>query len=760
MMMPRFFTLLVGLPWVASAAYVAAAGLDGAGTGTAGARLDFNREVRPILAAKCYACHGPDEDKRKGGLRLDTAEGAQEDLGGHAAIVPGKPELSEAWARMSTDDADEVMPPPSSPKQLTEAERGVLRRWISEGARYEPHWSFRPVREPPLPVLREGGGVRHEVDLFIRQELEKHGLKPAPEAERGALLRRLALDLTGLPPTPAEVAAFVADTRPGAYERQVDRLLASPHYGERWARHWLDMARYADSDGFLGDRVRPNAWLFRDWVIDAINRDLPFDEFTVEQIAGDLLPGRTAQQLTATGFHRNAALNTEAGVDKEEARFQNLADRVNTTGRVWLGLTLGCAQCHTHKYDPITIRDYYSFYAFFNNTQDKEAPGSKAQVLEEVREKRRETYVHLAGTYTRRGPVVMPAGLSALPAMARPQATVADRAPEAGEATRLDLARWLVARENPLTSRVAVNQVWARLFGTGIVATPDDFGATGEPPSHPELLDWLAARFMEEGWSRKALIRRIVTSATYRQSSAYRADLVEVDPLNRLLARQSRLRLEAEILRDAVLKTSGLLSPRIGGPGIRPPLPGDIFDVGRSVKWEVSEGGERHRRGLYILTLRSVLYPMLTTFDAPDATDACVRRERSNTPLQALTLMNDPVFVEAAVELARRVVRETAPGQNVPAWRPGPAVAGGGNDLPGARLRHLFHQVLTREPQEAELARLEVFYREQENRVRAGGAEALKLLGPAATHPDAVETATLAALARVLMNLDEFINRE
>lgn len=760
--MLRFFTLWVGLPWVAHGALAAVAEAGGAG---AGARLDFNREVRPILAAKCYACHGPDEDKRKGGLRLDTAEGALEDLGGHAAIVPGKPEISEAWARMTTGDPDEVMPPPSSPKQLTEAERAVLRRWISEGARYEPHWSFRPVQEPPLPVLREGGGVGHEVDLFIRRELEKHGLKPAPEAARGVLLRRLALDLTGLPPTPAEVAAFEGDTRPGAYERQVDRLLASPHFGERWARHWLDMARYADSDGFLGDRVRPNAWLFRDWVIDAINRDLPFDEFTVEQLAGDLLPGRTARQLTATGFHRNAALNTEAGVDKEEARFQNLADRVNTTGRVWLGLTLGCAQCHTHKYDPITIRDYYSFYAFFNNTQDKDAPGSKAQVLEEVREKRRETYVHLAGTYTRRGPVVMPAGLSALPAMARPQAAAVpgtQAAPSGAgeEATRLDLARWLVARENPLTSRVAVNQVWARLFGTGIVATPDDFGATGEPPSHPELLDWLAARFMKEGWSRKALIRRIVTSATYRQSSAYRADLVEVDPLNRLLARQSRLRLEAEILRDAVLKTSGLLSPRIGGPGIRPPLPGDIFDVGRSVKWEVSEGGERHRRGLYILTLRSVLYPMLTTFDAPDATDACVRRERSNTPLQALMLMNDPVFVEAAVELARRVVRETAPAENGATARPGAALAGSREAMPRARLRHLFHQVLTREPQEAELARLEAFYREQEARVRAGGAEALKLLGPAATRPDAVETATLAALGRVLMNLDEFINRE
>lgn len=686
--------------------------------------VDFNRDIRPILATKCYACHGPDEDKRKADLRLDNRAGATRDLGGYAAVVPGKPEASELWKRVVSTDKDEVMPPPSSPKQLTAKERELFRRWISEGAEYREHWSFLPVRavKPPAP---------QGIDAFIRRELEKRHIAPAPEAERGVLIRRLSLDLIGLPPTPEEVAEFVADQDAGAYERVVDRLLASPHFGERWGRHWLDLARYADSDGFLGDKVRPNAWRFRDWVIDAINRDQPFDQFTIEQLAGDLLPGATLAQLTATGFHRNAARNTEAGVDKEEARFQNLADRVNTTGRVWLGLTIGCAQCHTHKYDPITIRDYYGFYAFFNNTEDRDEPATKAQTLVEASKDRRETYVHLAGSYTRRGPTVVPASLSALPPLS-----------VQGEATRLDLARWLVSPKNPLTGRVAVNHVWSKLFGTGIVSTPDDFGATGDPPSHPELLDWLASEFMRGGWSRKNLIRLIVTSAAYRQSSAHRADLMEVDPLNRLLARQNRLRLEAEVLRDAALKTSGLLTTTIGGPSIRPPLPGDVFDVGRSVKWDVSQGAERYRRGLYILTLRSVLYPMLTTFDGPDASEACVRRERSNTPLQALTLMNDPVFVEAAQALAQRVMREATA---------------------DARLRHLFRLCLTREPGTEEFERLRVFHAGQKQRVAAGDMDALKVLGealPVESSPEAVEAAALVATARVLMNLDEFINRD
>jgi hypothetical protein len=693
--------------------------------------VEFNRDIRPLLAAKCYACHGPDEDKREAGLRLDMRVEAIKE-----AIKPGQPDQSEFWQRITTHDVDDVMPPPSSPKQLSESERLLFRRWIAEGAEYQQHWSFLPVQAQNPPA----GDSPNPIDAFIRAELSRHHLKPAPQADPATLIRRVSLDLTGLPPTSEEVEAFIAECRSAqesdlSYIQLVDRLLASPHFGERWGRHWLDMARYADSNGFLGDGLRKTAWKYRDWVINAINSDLPFDEFTIQQIAGDLLPNPTLDQITATGFHRNAALNTEAGVDKEEARFQNLADRVNTTGRVWMGLTVGCAQCHTHKYDPITIRDYYSLYAFFNNTADKDDAETQAPALVEITQDRRQTYVHLAGDYARRGPDVMPASLSALPAM--PKAAQA-------EATRLDLARWLVSPAHPLTSRVAVNHIWSKLFGIGIVSTPDDFGATGEPPSHPELLDFLASEFMSRGWSRKELIRQIVTSKTYRQSSQHRKDIVEIDPLNRLLSRQNRLRLDAEILRDSALTVSGILATSLGGPSFRPPLPEDVFDVGRSKNWQADTGGQLYRRSLYIITLRSVLYPLLTTFDGPDAAEACVRRERSNTPLQALTMMNDPVFVEAAQALALRVVKEV-PERGV------------------ARVKRLFNLCLMREPQADELAQLKGFYREQMARVKAGTETSFLVLGGMGAEvpkEQRAEAATYVALARVLMNLDEFINRQ
>ncbi len=686
-------------------------------------RVEFNRDIRPILAAKCFACHGPDEDKREADLRLDVRAEAVK-----AAIKPGQPETSELWKRITHADPGDVMPPPSSPKQLTKAERELFRRWIAEGAEYQNHWAFEPIKRPAVPQ----SDSKNPIDAFVEAKLRTHELKPAPTADPIALIRRVYLDLTGLPPEPPDLAVL-SNWSDQTYEQVVDRLLASPNFGERWARHWLDMARYADSNGFLGDGLRKSAYVYRDWVINAFNTDLPFDQFTIEQIAGDLLPQPGPEQLTATGFHRNAALNTEAGVDKEEARYQNLVDRVNTTGRVWMGLTVGCAQCHTHKYDPITIRDYYSFYAFFNNTADQEAPETKAQVLAEVSQDRRQTYVHMAGDYTRRGPDVTPASLSALPAMTKSVPTEPDR---------LDLARWLVSPQHPLTSRVAVNHIWSKLFGYGLVRTPDDFGTAGESPSHPELLDWLATEFMRNGWSRKQLVKLIVMSSTYRQSSAHRQDIVELDPLNCLLARQNRIRLDAEILRDSVLAISGLLKRTIGGPSFRPPLPEDVFDVGRSSNWKASPGDEIYRRSLYIITLRSVLYPTLTTFDSPDAADACVRRERSNTPLQALAMMNEAVFVEAAQALALRVLRESPADE-------------------GKRLRLLFEWTLNRPPRAEEMKRLNSFYAGQKTRVQKRGARALKILGDiAGAASDQKEAATLVAVARVLMNLDEFINRE
>ncbi len=685
------------------------------------ARVEFNRDIRPILAAKCYACHGPDEDKREADLRLDVRAEAVK-----SAIRPGKPEASELWKRITHTDPGDVMPPPSSPKQLTQMERDLIRRWIATGAEYQNHWAFAPVKRPQVPA----SSGTNPIDAFIEARLNTHNLHPAPSAAPITLLRRIYLDLTGLPPAPADLSVL-SHWSDKTYEQVVDRLLASPAFGERWARHWLDMARYADSNGFLGDGLRPSAYLYRDWVIRAFNADLPFDQFTIEQLAGDLLPSPTQDQLRATGFHRNAALNTEAGVDKEEARYQNLVDRVNTTGRVWMGLTVGCAQCHTHKYDPITIRDYYSFYAFFDNTEDRDEAGTKAQTLAEVTKDRRRTYVHMAGDYTRRGPDVIPASLSALPSMKKPVQP---------EPSRLDLARWLVSPQHPLTSRVAVNHIWSRLFGFGLVRTPDDFGTAGESPSHPELLDWLASEFMRKGWSRKQLIKLIVMSHAYRQSSAHREDIVEIDPLNCLLARQNRIRLDAEILRDSALAVSGLLKHTLGGPSFRPPLPEDVFDVGRSSNWKASPGDEIYRRSLYIITLRSVLYPTLTTFDSPDAADACVHRERSNTPLQALTMMNDGVFVEAARSLARRALAEVPP------------------DTP-SRLRHLFTLTLNRAPRPEELQRLTAFHAEQKASVQKDGAAALQILGSTASS-DQVEAATFVAVARVLLNLDEFINRE
>jgi hypothetical protein len=659
--------------------------------------VDFTRDVRPILASKCYACHGPDEESREADLRLD---------------MPAKHFDTKTFLdRITTADPDDVMPPPKSPKPLTAAEKDVLRQWIASGAKYEPHWAFQPIRRP---------ASHHDIDSFIRAELNKHGLQPAPRANASTLIRRLYLDIIGLPP-PSDLSA-PSDLSDSSYVALVDKLLADPRFGERWGRHWLDMARYADSNGFLGDGLRPDAYRYRDWVIQAVNNDMPYDEFTIQQIAGDL-----TDAPAGTGFHRNAALNTEAGVDKEEARYQNLVDRVNTTARVWMGLTIGCAQCHTHKYDPITIRDYYSFYAFFDNTEDRDDAKTKAPLLAEVSKDRRQTYVHLAGDYTRRGPDVMPVTLSALPA-------------QAGN-TRLELAKWIVSPQNPLTARVAVNHLWSKLFGYGLVRTPDDFGTSGEAPSHPELLDWLATDFMRHGWSRKQLIKRIVMSETYRLASHDPSDQsYQTDPLNRLLSRQNRLRLDAEILRDSALAVSGLLKPTIGGQSFRPPLPEDVFDVGRSSNWQASPGDEIYRRSLYIITLRSVLYPTLTTFDAPDAADACVRRERSNTPLQALTMMNDGVFVEAAQALALRALRE---GPN--------------------HLEKLFRIVLNRKPRPEELSRLQTFHAEQKARVQKSGPTAIQVLGAhqkAISPAQATEAATLVAVARVLMNLDEFINRE
>lgn len=655
---------------------------------------DFSREIRPILAARCYACHGPDEAARDGNLRLDLP-GARLDVG-------------ELQRRIDSSDPDEVMPPPQSPHPLQPHQRLLLHQWLAAGAKAEAHWAFEPMRREAAPQTALGASSAHPIDAFIEQRLQQEGLKLSPPAPAAQLRRRLHLDLLGMEP---ELSAQEMDQPldDAGYLTLVQRLLQSPQFGERWGRHWLDAARYADSNGFLGDGLRPKAHRYRDWVIEAFNRDLPYDEFTRQQIAGDLIG-----QPEGTGFHRNAALNTEAGADPIEARHNNRVDRVNSVARVWMGLTLGCAQCHTHKYDPITLREYYRFYAYFDRTQDSDHPKNGAPLMLINAKDSTPTRLLERGDLTRPGDAVEPG-------------TPAAFGPPAGP-SRLDLAQWMLSPQHPLTARVAVNHLWSKLFGHGLVRTPEDFGTSGEAPTHPRLLDWLAQEFIRRGWSRKQLITLMVTSKTYRQDSRINsAQAAQRDPLNLLLWRQHRLRLEGEIIRDSALQLSGLLNTRIGGPSIRPPLPKDVFEVGRASNWQASPGDEVWRRSLYIITLRSVLYPLITTFDGPDAAEACVRRERNNTPLQALSLLNEEVFVQCAQELGRRFLRQASQGAE-------------------PTLRAMFLHVLKRQPRPTELQRLIDFARESQ--------------GTSADQPPLLLSEhSLMLCARLLLNLDERITR-
>jgi Protein of unknown function (DUF1549)/Protein of unknown function (DUF1553)/Planctomycete cytochrome C len=949
--------------------------------------VDFQRDIRPILANHCFKCHGP--AMQKSGVRLDSHDAALK----RKAIVPGKVDASKLIERVLAEDA-ERMPPKDAGDRLKPAQIALLKKWIAQGAEYTPHWAFikpkRPLAPGESPEAKSG---RNPIDAFILARLEREGLRPSPEADRATLIRRVSLDLIGLLPSPGEVGAFVNDKSDDAYEKVVDRLLASPHYGERQARHWLDLARYADSNGYTIDGKR-SIWPWRDWVINAFNKDMPFDQFTIEQLAGDMLPNATKEQIIATGFHRNTSFNEEGGTNPEQFRVERTVDRANTTGAAWLGLTVGCAQCHAHKYDPISHREYYQFYAFFNSLEEpritlttpeqekrlrelnaelakakkeppKKAPpeeidklladleketnggwrviypktvmadqGAKLDVLDDrsvlasgkagdsetytihgvapetgtITAIRLETLTHdslpkngpgrsaggnfvlsqftfetdgvphkfrkaiadysqadypvsdvvlndlgkgwgifgatgrdhqalfyldkphpvregqafvftlrhspkhagyalgrfrLAVTFAserflslpleaqnvvlldpaKRTPKEMELARQALmqappPSeqfvqlqkeikalenqidstlvlreMKTPRVTkiqlrgdflnlgdqvqpgvfailnpfdVRDR-----PANRLDLAKWLVSPDNPLTARVVMNRMWQQYFGKGIVETENDFGIQGSLPTHPELLDWLAVEFMTPakpqdkrsvpgGWNMKRMHKLIVMSATYRQTSVMRADLREKDPQNKLLARQHRLRLDAEIIRDAALSASGMLTRKIGGPGVYPPQPPEIFAFTQNQHpWPESKGPDRYRRGMYTYIWRQSQHPLLTTFDAPDAQGPCTRRNRSNTPLQALHLANDPVFVEIAKGLGDRILKE------------GPADDAG-------KLIYAFKLCYCRTPSRLERDRLLAYLQTQRN-AKAG---AWSMVG------------------RVLLNLDEFVTRE
>ena len=974
----------------------------------AAAGPDFAREVRPVLSNRCFKCHGPDADHQEAGLRFDLREAALAVLdSGERAIVPGRPDDSGVIARITSTDPDLVMPPPHTKVILTADEKRILTEWIAAGAEYSVHWAFVKPERPSLAVEENDRWARNDIDHLVGSRLRHEGLGPSPEADRATLCRRVHLDLVGLPPTPAELDSFLADESPDAYDRLVDRLLASPRYGERWARRWLDLARYADTNGYEKDRER-SIWPYRDWVIQSLNADMPFDEFTIRQIAGDMLTGATPDDIVATGFHRNTMINEEGGIDPLEFRYLAMVDRVGTTGAAWLGLTTACAQCHTHKFDPITHTDYFALMALLDNADEPEwtIPAEdrdrlRADVVRRIDEtwaalpanlpERAQQFAAWEGEESRRAvawvtakpvaatsslphlavrddgsvlaggdsakstvyevtlppaatetrsirlevlpdeslpahgpgmiwyegskgdlflsefevavggrriPVItatesfagkpssskdagsaaktvdgdmssgwgidgrqgrpnaavyvltepVPAGepiavtlrcerhyacalgcfrlsvsdrgdaearghsaaeeaalvrpatvrtsderlllerrfLASMPELSEPIAEIrrledslrdgtttlvlrerpaSDRRvthrrhrgeftqpleavqpatpaflpplPANAQADRLALARWLVSPDNPLTARVVVNRHWQAFFGRGLVATLEDFGYQSEPPSHPELLDWLAVTFMHDlDWSAKKLHRLIVTSATYRQSSAVPAHLVARDPANVLLARGPCVRLDAEVIRDSMLAAAGMLSLKMYGPGVHPPQPAGVTEVAwGNPKWPESTGDDRHRRSIYTFQKRTAPFAMTTTFDGPTGESCVVRRDVSNSPLQALTLLNDPMFVEVARSL-------------------GAAVMEAGPD-DATRLADLGRRLLARPFDPDELSALAAFLAGQRERIAAGNLDAATLVGEPGA--DVAERAAWVLVARAAMNLDEAV---
>ncbi len=736
--------------------------------------VQFNRDVRPILSNRCFKCHGP--DLKKGGLDLQNRPSALKMLrSGAKAIVPNHSGKSALLERIVAEDPSERMPPKGDP--LTREQVATLKAWIEQGAKYEEHWAYVKPARPALPKVSNPAWPRNALDHFVLARLDREGRQPSPEVEQAVLLRRASLDLTGLPPMPSEVERFLSDKGPGAYERAVDRLLASPHYGEHQARPWLDAARYADTNGYEKDERR-TIWPYRDWVIRAFNADMPFDQFTVEQIAGDLLPGATQAQKIATGFHRNTMTNTEGGTDDEEFRVAAVVDRVSTTMEVWMGTTLGCAQCHNHKYDPFSTQDYYRLFAFFNNTAD---PGRSLQPVlslfaPEAERRRAQLQAEIAGLGKDKGPQraklqkelagVRPLATTlVMQELPRPRAThvlIRGNHKNKGEAVtagvpgklhplrqgapvnRLGLARWLIDDDNPLTARVAMNRTWARTFGKGLVETSEEFGTQGDLPTHPELLDWLATEFVRQKWSMKAMHRLIVTSATYRQSSRVTPGLHRRDPFNRLFARGPRFRMDAEMIRDNALAVSGLLTRRVGGPSVFPYQPDGVWANPYSGdRWVTSKGGDQHRRGLYTFWRRTAPYAAFMAFDAPSREVCAERRPRTNTPLQALATLNDRVFVEASSGLARRMMTE---------------VKGGAAE----RAAHGFRLCVARAPLEREKGLLVRLYEDNLAKYRKDVAAARALAASGGGVPPGADVGELAAwmvVANVLLNLDETITK-
>lgn len=712
-------------------------------------KLEFNRDVRPILSDKCFACHGPDASHRKANLRLDVEDGAR------AFLAKGHLE-----ARIQAKDPDEIMPPPATNKPLSAKEIEALLLWLKQGAPFEKHWAYAPPRRPTVPKVKDSKWGRNEIDAFILSRIEEAGQSPSADADPITLIRRLTFDLTGLPPTVEEVDIFrkeYSGKPQAAVEALVDRLLDSTRYGERMAMYWLDLVRFADTVGYHGDQEHPIA-PYRDYVIKAFNENKRFDQFTIEQLAGDLLPNATIEQKIATGYNRMLQTTHEGGAQDREYRAKYMADRVRNLGSVWMGATLGCSECHNHKFDPYMQKDFYQFQAFFADIEELGAykgpdatptkrppemdvtyplnPKVKARTMVSNSISPRPIRVLRRGDWLDDGgELVQPNVPAFLPPLALNNKE---------RATRRDLAKWLVSPDHPQTSRIFVNRLWYLFFGTGLCRSLEDTGSQGEWPTHPELLDWLASEFVAANWDIKKMVRQIVTSRAYKQSSVLNPD--GTDQENRLYARQNRFRLPAEMIRDNALSVSGLLVEKLGGPSAHPYQPDGYYQYlnfpKRTYKADMNEN--QYRRGLYVHWQRQFLHPMLKAFDAPSREECTVRRPISNTPLQALTLLNDPSLVEAARGLAGRTIRE-------------------GGQTDESRIRWMWRQVLSREAREREVSVLLRIVDGNRKLYTADAEAAKKLFGvgmlPVPKDANASELAAWTMAARTLLNLNETVTR-
>lgn len=770
--MQKYLLFLAGLVFIAAA-------VQGCGETTSVSNVDeklpefvsYNFDIRPILSDKCLACHGPDANKREAGLRLDVAENAfaalEENPTGHA-IVPGKPELSHIFLRITSDDSVERMPPVESNLKLTEREVALIEKWIAQGAKYEKHWAFVPPKKSALPEVDKTDWPRNELDYFVLQKQEQQGLVPNEEADKERLLKRLSLDILGLPPTLEMQEKFLADKRPDAYERMVDQLMKMPAYGEKMSLHWLDLARYADSHGYQDDGYRTQ-WPWRDWVIHAFNQNMSYEKFVTWQLAGDLLPNSSKEQLLATGFNRNHKITEEGGIIDEEYRMLYVTDRNDMFGKGLLGITLECAHCHDHKYDPLSQKEYYQMFAFFNNVEevgresviggpetyakkpfmeisDEDAksilnfvnkPDTNRLIVSIMGDldTARTTHILIRGEYDAPGDLVQPGTPGAILPFNK-------NYPK----NRLGLSKWLFDKKNPLTARVYVNILWQEFFGRGIVKSSGDFGMQGDLPTHPALLDWLAVDFMEHGWDIKRLVKQMVTSATYRQSATVSKQQLAKDPENIYLARGSRYRINAEYVKDLVMASSGLLNRSIGGPSVKPYQPDGLWEGATSGRgllsvYKQDKGNKLYRRGMYTLIKRTVPPPTMGIFDASNR-DLCeVKRLKTNTPLQALIMMNDPTVLEASRVLAAKLLQEKT----------------STND----KLTQAFRLIICRKPSDKELKILQSYYEKQRSTLTPETANQMLTVGeyPMTKNIDKITQAALMRVISTIYNLEEAITK-